>query len=194
MKLKKIDDKTEISQVSIEEKINAQINTPLRNSNLNNINNNTNFGSNNNLNINYNPNLQNIPQNNEVYFNNMMRLQNIPNYNSPLRSINDNMVINNFPNNNQRNNMNPHQQINMPPTINKNNFLNNPNINMIPNFGNVTQLNNTQNRLNAMNTNINNQQYINYMAIPIIEGGNNTNLSQKNYNYQINNVRTIYVL
>jgi hypothetical protein len=155
--------------------------------NSNNINNNSNFNPNpSNLNVNYNPNIQNIPANNEVYMNSIMRMQNIPNFSSPMRSLNENIVLNNFSNNNQRNNINQHQNMNLQGNINKNNFINNPNINMIHNYGNISQINNPQNRINP---NMNNQQYVNFMSIPMIEGSNTSNISQKNFNYQMNNVK-----
>lgn len=159
------------------------------------MNNNTNFNTNpNNLGINFNSNMTNVPSNNEVYFNNLMRMQNIPNYNSPLRHVNENLVINNFTNatSNQRNNINQHQQMNLQGNINKNNFLNNPNLNMISNYGNVAQMTNINNQQNRINTNVNNQQFVNFMSIPIIEGSNNASIPQKGFNYQINNV-TLFI-
>lgn len=156
------------------------------------MNSNTNHNANpNNLNINYNSNMQNVPSNNEVYFNNMLRMQNLSNYSSPLRPMNENLVINNFPNptSNQRNNLNQHQQMNLQGNINKNNYINNPNMNLISNYGNVAQMTNINNTQNRMNSNVNNQQFVNYMSIPIMEGSNNANLQQKGFNYQMSNVK-----
>lgn len=164
----------------------------MRSNNNTSMNSNSNFNSNsNNPGMTYgsNSNMQNITPNNEVYFNNMIRMQNIQNYNSPLRPINENLVMNNFPNTNSnpRNNINQHQSINMQNSINKNSYLNNPNINMIGNYGNVAaQMSNINNQQSRMNSNVNNQQFVNFMSIPIIEGNNNNNA--KGFNYQMNNV------
>lgn len=189
MPLYTLDEKSEISIIS-DDKINSNLNTPLRNNN-NNMNSNTNFNSNpNNMSINFNSNMQTVPSTNDVYFNNMIRIQNIPNYSSPLRPINENIVMNNYTNqnSNQRNNLNQHQQMNLQGNINKNNFLNNSNINMISNYGNVAQMTNITNQQNRINSNATNQQFVNFMAIPIMDGTNNTGIPQKGFNYQINNV------